>query len=169
MKKKQTVLLATSAIAFFYTAVSSQSTISPTEKHAWGENIGWCDFHADGTNGVVVTADYLSGYAWLENVGWLFLGDIPSDGTAYTQTAGDTGVNNDGAGNLSGYAWGENVGWVVFNPAGSGQRVTLGPDGQFAGHAWGENVGWIAMNSGHGVKSLATFPPARIDDWMLMK
>lgn len=35
-------------------------------------------------------------------------------------------------------------------------------------HAWGENVGWINMNSGDGVKSAVAFPPAGIDDWMLM-
>jgi hypothetical protein len=153
------------ALVLFAQAARAQSNIDPEAKYAWGETIGWCDFHADGTNGVVVAATHLRGYAWLENVGWLFLGDGPDFGSTYFQTAGDTGVNNDGLGNLSGYAWGENIGWVVFDPASSGQQVTIGGDGQFSGHAWGENIGWIAMNSGHGVKT----GPARVEDWMLLK
>lgn len=145
--------LVIACIVFLIAGALAQTTIISTDKYAWGENIGWCDFYADYTNGVVVTPRYLSGYVWMENAGWLFLGDGPDDDVAYTQGAGDTGVNNDGFGNLSGYAWGENIGWVVFDPAGSDQRVTIENNGQFWGYAWGENIGWIDMNSGYGVKT----------------
>ncbi len=163
------IMIAALLLATIVPALHPQSNIDATKPYAWGENIGWCDFYVDGTNGVVITADYLRGYVWLENVGWLYLGSIPNDGIAYTQNAGDTGINNDGSGNLSGYAWGENIGWVVFNPSGSEQQVIIESDGQFSGYAWGENIGWIAMNSGHGVISTVTFPPAGVFDWKLIK
>lgn len=172
MKRKTGMPLAWIAWVAFAIAASgalAQSNISPTEQYAWGENVGWCNFYADGGNGVVVAANHLRGYAWMENAGWLSLGAGPSNGIAYTQTAGDTGVNNDGAGNLSGYAWGENIGWVVFDPAGSGQQVSIGSDGQFHGYAWGENIGWLSLDSGQGVKSTIAFPPAGVADWRLME
>jgi hypothetical protein len=152
----QTSLIALVIIcnALLITGASGQSNIDSANKFAWGENIGWCDFYADGTNGVVVSDHYLSGFVWMENVGWLFLGDgSPNGGSQYLQTSGDTGINNDD-GNLSGYAWGENIGWVVFDPSGSGQQVSIDSSGNFSGYAWSENVGWINMASGYGVETI---------------
>ena len=36
----------------------AESTINPTNRHAYGANIGWTDWRADGTNGVVI-GDYV--------------------------------------------------------------------------------------------------------------
>jgi len=135
-------------------SVFAASTIDPSARYAWGENIGWCDFYADGTNGVVVTPTILSGYVWCENVGWICLGDgTPETPPRYSNaSAGDFGVNHDGAGNLSGYAWGENIGWVCFDTSGAGgSKVTISASGTFSGYAWAENAGWINMSSGYGV------------------
>jgi hypothetical protein len=152
---------------FVTTAALGDSTIDPVAKYAWAENAGWCNFQGDGTHGVGVGLHYLLGYVWMENAGWLSLGTGPKNGVAYSEAAGDTGVNNDGHGNLSGYAWGENIGWVVFNPAGSAQQVVVGDDGQFAGYAWSENIGWISMNSGYGVLHVYLYRPASAPNWML--
>ena len=141
------------------------SNIDPSAKYAWGENIGWCNFYADGTNGVEVTSDVLSGYVWCENVGWINLGDgTPDTPPHYSNaSAADFGVNNDGAGNLSGYGWGENIGWVNFDTSGAGgSQVTIDSNGDFSGYGWGENVGWINMASGYGVSVLNT-PPEALD------
>jgi hypothetical protein len=136
-------------------SVTAQTTIDATDSFAWGESIGWINFRGDTDNGVAVFPTHLEGFAWSESFGWINLGDGPDDNVAYTQSATDFGVNNDGAGNLSGYAWGENIGWIVFDTsADNGSQVTIDGDGQFQGYAWGENVGWISMNSGYGVVTL---------------
>jgi len=158
MRRRSVLTAGLTATALVATAAMLPSNIDVTEKYAWGENVGWVDFRADTTNGVCVTTHYLSGYAWSENVGWLFFGNGPENGQAYTQVAGDTGVNNDGAGRLSGYAWGENIGWVILNPADSDQQVRINAQGRFLGYAWGENVGWINMHTAYGVKSDRGFP-----------
>lgn len=147
--------------------VAAESSIAPASPYAWGENIGWVNFRGDGPNGVVVTPNYLSGYAWSENFGWINLGEVPQNLTQYSQGLGDTGVNNDGAGNLTGWAWGENIGWIAFDTSGDGgSQVTIDGLGQFQGYAWGENVGWITMNSGFGVVNQT--PPSSVIGWMLM-
>jgi LPXTG-site transpeptidase (sortase) family protein len=120
--------------------------VDPTDKWAWGTNIGWINFNPT-HGGVTVYDDHLEGYAWSENAGWIRLGTYEGGGAhTYTNDAADTyGVNNDGAGNLSGYAWGTNIGWVNFNPTHGG--VTIDADtGEFDGYAWAENVGWISFN-----------------------
>jgi hypothetical protein len=144
----------------------AQSTIDATDSFAWGENIGWVNFHPTPADGVVVTANYLQGFAWSENFGWIHLGSVPDNSLQYTQGLNDTGVNNDGAGNLSGFAWGENIGWINFDTSGSGgSQVTIDGSGQFGGFAWGENVGWINMNSGYGVLNTTS---TSVNDWMLL-
>jgi hypothetical protein len=106
--------------------VAFAGNIDPTNKFAWGENIGWVNFAPSTVPGVTVADSAVSGYAWGENIGWINLG--PTNG----------GVINDGAGNLSGYAWGENIGWTNFD------GVKINPStGEFSGYAWGENIGWI--------------------------
>lgn len=135
------ILLLTLLVSGFF-AVSSRSalasstdgTIDPTYKYAWGENIGWINFGTSNGN-VHVTDSALSGYALSETVGWINL----------------DGVANDGEGNLSGYAWGENVGYIKFNPTNGG--VTINSSGEFSGSALGENVGWIIFGGDYKVKT----------------
>jgi hypothetical protein len=104
--------------------------IDPTNKYAYGENIGWINFAPAQGSGVTVTGTSVTGYAWGENIGWINL------------SHDNGGVLNDSAGNLSGYAWGENVGWINFNPTGGGVKIDPAT-GVFSGMAWGENIGWI--------------------------
>jgi hypothetical protein len=115
-------------------ASSTDGTIDPTYKYAWGENIGWINFGTSNGN-VHITDSALSGYALSETVGWINL----------------DGVANDGEGNLSGYAWGENVGYIKFNPTNGG--VTINSSGEFSGSALGENVGWIIFGGDYKVKT----------------
>ena len=61
-------------IALPLCAAHGDSNIDPEAPYAWGENVGWFNAVADGTNGVTVTPAILSGYIWGENVGWIFLG-----------------------------------------------------------------------------------------------
>ncbi len=125
------------------TAVLAAGNIDPTDRWAWGINVGWVNFNPD-KGGVTVYSDHLEGYAWGENVGWIRLGTCTSGSPCShaNDAANNYGVNNDGVGNLSGYAWGFNVGWINFSPTDGG--VTIDPvTGDFDGYAWGENVGWI--------------------------
>jgi hypothetical protein len=124
-------------------AQAATGNIDPTDKWAWGTNVGWINF-APAHGGVTVYADHLEGYAWAENIGWIRLGTHTGGGDhTYGNTSNtDYGVNNDGAGGLSGYAWSTNAGWINFNPAHSGTSIDP-TTGSFDGYAWGENVGWI--------------------------
>ncbi len=132
--------------------VFAQSNVSPTNKHAWGENIGWTNWRdANATaQGAVIGATFLSGYVWGENVGWINLGDgAPTNGVNYANTDGaDSGVNVLANGDLDGLAWGENIGWVNFGTtpfvAAEGARIF---GGRLLGYAWGENVGWINLDT----------------------
>ncbi|MCJ7434860.1 MAG: sortase [Anaerolineales bacterium] len=142
-------LLMAAMLVIVSVAQAASGYVDPTNKWAWGTNIGWINF-APTHGGVTVYDDHLEGYAWAENVGWIRLGTYTGGGAhTYANNAANTyGVNNDGAGNLSGYAWGANIGWINFNPTHS--QVTINPStGSFDGYAWGENVGWIHFkNSG---------------------
>ncbi|MGQ0553834.1 MAG: hypothetical protein ACT4PU_11525 [Planctomycetota bacterium] len=144
---------------------AQESNIDPALKHAWGENVGWTNWHdaAGAAQGVVVNLRWLEGFAWGENIGWINLGNgSPTNGFAYANTDGsDVGVNLDYAtGFLSGLAWGENVGWINFNTGALGaDRARYDPSTHtFAGYAWGENIGWL--NLGDGTQTLAVFNPA---------
>ena len=80
--KSKTLLAALLMTALATWAFGASDVDSDTTKrYAWGENIGWCDLYADGTNGVEVQPGQgaLSGYIWCENVGWLHLGDGSPD------------------------------------------------------------------------------------------
>jgi hypothetical protein len=116
--------------------------IDPSNKYAWGTNVGWINFNPS-HGGVTVYADHLEGYAWGENIGWIRLGSHDGGSHTYGNTsATNYGVNRDTSGNLSGYAWGSNVGWINFNPTHGGVTIDLAT-GSFDGYAWGENIGWI--------------------------
>ena len=120
--------------------------IDPTNKFAWGTNVGWINFDPTCANcdGATVFADHLEGYTYGENIGWIRLGTY-TGGSPHTYAndgPATYGVNVDGAGNLSGYAWSTNTGWINFAPTGGG--VSIDPaTGDFIGYAWGENIGWI--------------------------
>jgi len=126
------------------------TNIDTGNRYAWGENVGWSDWHGDGTSsGVVVGATYLSGSVWFENTGWLILGNgAPANGVHYgNATSSDFGANIDPQGNLSGLAWGENIGWVNFDTSSAGSdRARLDYCSRLRGLAWGENIGWINLD-----------------------
>jgi hypothetical protein len=133
------------------TAPALAQSISPVNKYAWGENIGFLNF-ADagdpaGSQSVFVNPTFLEGFVWGENIGWINLGDGSGP---YANTTGlNFGVNrNASTGHLTGYAWGENIGWINF----SGGSLATPPNpariesGRFRGYAWGENIGWINLD-----------------------
>ena len=129
---------------------ASTGYVDPSNKWAWGTNIGWINFSPT-NGGVEVYNDHLEGYVWAENIGWIRLGTYDGGGshTYANDASGTYGVNNDGLGNLSGYAWSTNTGWINFKPTYGG--VTVDPStGEFNGYAWGENVGWISFKGGSG-------------------
>lgn len=121
--------------------------VDPTDRWAWGTNIGWINFNPTHSE-VTVYDDHLEGYAWAENVGWIRMGTHTGGGIhSYANNAASNyGINNDGAGNLSGFAWGTNIGWINFNPSHS--QVVIDPStGVFSGYAWSENAGWIRFSN----------------------
>ena len=149
MRFKTLTLSATTSIAAATTPALAQE-ISPVNKYAWGENVGFLNF-ADagdppGSQGVFANPTYLEGFVWGENIGWINLGD--GSGPYANTNNTNFGVNRSGSGDLTGFAWGENIGWVNFtggslatpaNPA----RIEAG---RFRGYAWGENTGWINLD-----------------------
>lgn len=138
----------------------AETTISPTRKFAWGENIGWTNWRdanpdaptLDERQGARIYRTIMGGFVWGENVGWINLGNpAHAVGGAYANTTGlNHGVNIDATtGVLSGFAWGENIGWINFNTV-----PTQGPQGarydrftgRLSGYVWGENIGWINLD-----------------------
>ncbi len=139
---------------------NAQSNIDPTNKHAWGENVGWTNWRdADSTaQGVVVGSTFMGGFIWAENIGWINVGDgSPANGVNYANIDGtDFGVNIDSGGDLRGLAWGENIGWINFD---GGAMATppqpariecpnppTEPLSRLTGYVWGENVGWLNLD-----------------------
>jgi len=120
-------------------AMADQGNISPTDKYAWSESMGWVNFRP-AHGGVTVHDTYLSGYAWAGNFGWIKLGN-DNAGPYQNTTADNWGVNTDADGNLSGYGWSEAWGWISFKT--SHGQVTTDADGRFDGYAWSQNMGWI--------------------------
>ena len=124
-------------------------SVDPTDKWAWGTNVGWLNFApavggADTSHAATVYADHLEGYAWGENIGWIHLGGYTGGGAyTYGNTSNtDYGINRDASGKLSGFAWSSSVGWINFDPANGGVTIDSAT-GNFDGYAWGENIGWI--------------------------
>lgn len=181
---KQLILAAVSglAIAGLAMAQSNIDDVTPN-KHAWGENIGWTNWHdADsGLSGVQVGPFVLSGFIWAENIGYLNVGDgSPETPPYYANTDGtDFGVNIGPDGLLHGMAWSENAGWVNFDGGASATppqpaRIICGEPGhklpaRMQGYVWGENVGWINLDSVEDTKfvslSLAATPMACDVNW----
>lgn len=163
----------------------AQSNIdnSVPNKHAWGENIGWTNWHdADGSlAGVQVGRYVMSGYIWAENIGYINVGDgAPTLPPFYGNTDGaDFGVNIDAEGFLHGLAWSENTGWINFDGGASASpsqpaRIDCGDPGsnipaRLYGYVWGENIGWINLESVDPTKfvslSLAATPTSCDVNW----
>ncbi len=139
---------------------TAQTNVDPANNYAWGENIGWTNWHDAnaGAQGAVVGFTFMTGFLWGENVGWINLGDgSPVNGVTYANLIGaDAGVNIDSDGTLHGLAWGENIGWVNFDggalafPPMPARIDCATPPGQplarLTGFVWGENVGWINLD-----------------------
>jgi hypothetical protein len=137
------------ALGLLMAPVVLADNIDPTNKWAWGTNVGWLNFvpAVGGTDtSYVATAytDHLEGFAWGENIGWIHLGTHTGDGAhTYSNTSRtDYGVNRDVSGNLSGFAWSSSAGWLKFDPVYGGVTIDSAT-GNFDGYAWGENIGWI--------------------------
>ena len=148
-------------------AALAAGNIDPTDRWAWGTNVGWINFNQT-NGGVTVYDDHLEGYAWGENVGWIRLGTCTTgaNGCTHANTSKTNyGVNRIGN-QLSGYAWGANVGWINFAPTNGGVTVDPGT-GWFDGYAWGENIGWIHFRGGsvptaYGVRLANVLPPTPV-------
>ena len=94
-------------------ALPAAALAQPT--FAYSANAGWINVAPLPDTYIDINETFLAGYVYGANVGWISMGDgTPANGYSYANTAGDTGVNNDGAGNLSGYAYGANFGWINF-------------------------------------------------------
>lgn len=132
-------------LALSMLAARAQSTISPTDRHAYGANFGWINFRPSAADGLVVNETTLSGRAWSANFGWLYFGDNQTLPYANT-TAANYGVNLAAGGQLTGYAWSPNVGWINFEQTRGQPRIDL-LTGEFHGHAWSANAGWIKLDA----------------------
>ncbi len=140
------------------------STIHVDDRYAYGANIGWQDWRANGAHGVVFGEYVCSGYIYAADVGWIHLGDgSPADGIGYRNNARtDYGVNHLGDGRLRGMAYGANIGWVTFEEQGD-PRVNL-ITGKLSGYVYGANVGWISLNTAHAsVRTDSMAPGADAD------
>lgn len=93
---------------------AATGTITNSNAYAWGENIGWINFKANGGN-VTVTDTKITGFAWSPNYGWINLS--PTNG----------GVTNTTSGQLGGYAWSSSLGWINFSGA------NIDANGEFTG------------------------------------
>src|SRR5437899_12953578 len=122
-------LLAALALIFITVAASAQTTISSTNKYAYGANIGWTNWRDanSGTQGVRIGEYVCSGYIYGANVGWINVGSgTPANGIQYlNNTASDFGVNVNftasGVATLRGLAYGANIGWINFEGQGNPQ------------------------------------------------
>ena len=116
--KWSAALLAGLILALLAAGVAlAAGNIDPTDRWAWGTNVGWINFNP-ASGGVTVYSDHLEGYAWGENVGLDPAGQHCIGGSPCTHANTSNtnyGVNRSGN-QLSGYAWGTNVGWINFAP-----------------------------------------------------
>jgi len=149
------------------------TTINPTNKYAYGANVGWIDWRGDTNSGAVIGEYVCSGYLWAANVGWINLGSAaPTNGIHYLNlSANDFGVNHDGQGNLRGYAYGANIGWITFETNGA-PKVDW-KTGKLGGYAYSPNCGWISLGSAFAFVQTDTITPGAVGTnglsvaWML--
>lgn len=140
--------------ASFGLPIWSATTVNPSNKFAYGANIGWLDWRGDTNNGAVIGEFVCSGFIYAANVGWINLGSgAPVSGSRYqNNSATNSGVNHDGAGNLYGFAWGANIGWLVFTNRDAAGAPYEGPKvevatGRLSGFIYGPNIGWISLSN----------------------
>jgi len=128
-------------------SIQAATTIDPVNRYAYGGNVDWMDWYADGVNGAVIGEYVCSGYIYAATVGWINLGGgSPTNGIDYQNlAANDFGVNQDGLGNLRGYAYGANIGWVNFEDTGA-PKVNM-VTGEMNGFVWSANCGWISLDN----------------------
>jgi hypothetical protein len=158
MKKFLSALLLLSLLASSR-ATSTPSTINPTNRYAYGANIGWMDWRGDTNNGAVIGEYICFGYIYAANVGWINLGtSAPTNGIQYKNLdATDFGVNHDGFGNLRGFAYGANIGWINFENTGA-PKVDL-KNGNLSGYAYSANCGWISLSNAFAHVQTDTIAP----------
>ncbi|MDD5726347.1 MAG: carboxypeptidase regulatory-like domain-containing protein [Patescibacteria group bacterium] len=111
-------LTAAIGLVFPYKASASLSvgSIIDPDKYAWGDKLGWINFHPS-NGGLTITDTGITGYAWSDNFGWInFSPNLVS-------------VTNNCGGILGGYAWSSQLGWINMS------GVTIGSSGVFAGSA----------------------------------
>src|SRR5262245_58859866 len=65
---KRFAFLAAAALPAF-----GDTTISPTNRYAYGANIGWLDFRPSVSNGASIGEFYCSGFLYSANCGWINL------------------------------------------------------------------------------------------------
>lgn len=146
MNTKYTSIVALLA-SFIYLPPHTQAgtTITTSNRYAYGANIGWIDARGDVTNGLAAGQLFCTGYVWSANCGWIHFGKGPTNGFAYSNTSSnDYGVNVSGS-DLRGYAYGANIGWINFEGLGDPSIDLL--TGRMTGYAWGANVGWIGLSN----------------------
>jgi hypothetical protein len=152
------------ALVFLGSFASSwgATTINPTNKYAYGANIGWMDWRGDTNNGAVIGEYVCSGYIYSANVGWINLGGgAPTNLIQYQNlSANDFGVNLDALGNLRGYAYGANIGWVNFENNGAPKVDLL--SGRMTGSAWSANCGWISLSNAFAYVQTDTIAPGAV-------
>ncbi len=110
-------------------ASETNGTIDAVNKYAWGENLGWINFHPD-NGGLTITDSAITGYAWSKSYGWINFS--PAGG----------GVTNNSNGTLGGYAWSSQKGWINMSGA------SINTSGKFTGVAGtqGSSAGRINFN-----------------------
>lgn len=126
------------------------TSIDPTNKFAWGANIGFTNWRPSDADGVNIGNTFCSGFIYAANTGWISVGNgSPTNGIQYSNTSEtDFGVNcvagAVGEKNLRGLAYGANIGWINFEGTGN-PRVILS-SGQLRGYVWSANCGWVNLD-----------------------
>src|SRR3954470_24709771 len=160
---KKTLGLALAIILIRIAPAPADTTIDPTNHHAWGANIGFTDWRPNTTDGVNIGTNFCAGYIYAANVGWIKMGTgAPANGTSYSNgSATDFGVNCSagatGEKNLRGFAYGANIGWINFEATGN-PRVILS-SGQLRGFAYSANCGWINLDDANVFVQTAAATP----------
>jgi len=154
MKPALTFLILIGALA----PATASTSINPTNKFAYGANIGWIDDRGNTNSGAVIGEFVCSGYLYSANAGWIHLGsNAPANGIQYqNNSATDYGVNNDGQGNLRGFAYSANAGWINFESKGA-PKVNL-QTGKLSGSIYSANCGWIDLSNAFAVVQTDTIP-----------
>lgn len=157
-------IMVASAIYIQMATSFAATTIDPTNRYAYGANLGWINWVGDTNNGAVIGDYVCSGYIYSANVGWINLGSgSPANQIQYqNNSATDFGVNNDGLGNLSGYAYGANIGWITFEQTYGKPNVNL-RTGVLSGYVWSANCGWISLSNAVAYVQTGTISPGALD------